>query len=134
MADHAIQLMRAIQDVLEEHVPIAGGWHATRLDQPTFPVGYLDVTSSVPGLCSTKYVETHSGVVSVWSRKVINGIASPIEAFELSHAAHEALSAERMTMDGFTIRNLSIGPLRPANPDGITWGRTFTFTATTNED
>ena len=34
---------------------------------------------------------------------------------------------------GLIVTNFDCGALAPRNPDGITWGRSFTFTAITHE-
>lgn len=133
MADHALRLMQAIQTILEAEVPLAGGWHATRLESPDWPVGYIDLTGSTPGHGVDRYTEEHRGVVSVWHRPPDGLAPHPAEAFRLSNLAHVALSAVLPGNGEFTIQRLSVGPLVPSNPDGITWGRTFTFTATTYE-
>lgn len=133
MADHGLRLMQAIQTVLDEQVPLAGGWQATRLKSPRYPVGYIDLTGSTPGHGVDRYTENHRGVISVWHQPPEDQQPHPAEAFRLSHLAHVALSTVADTQGDFTIQRLNIGPLVPSNPDGLTWGRTFTFTATTYE-
>lgn len=133
MPDHALTLMQAIQAALETDVPIDGGWHATRLDQPTFPVGYIDLTSSTPIRGQAFYAERHTGIISVWSRKKINDVASPVEAFQLSEAAHRLLGAAVLSSPSFVVQQFQCGVLTPRNPDGLTWGRLFQFTAQTHE-
>ena len=133
MADHALMLLQSIQSVLDAQVPLAGGWMATRLDTPTYPFGTIDMSSSTPVRGQAFYAEQHRGVVSVWSRKKINSTPSPVEAFQLSEAAHRLLGAAVLSKPGFVVQQFQCGVLTPRNPDGLTWGRSFIFTATTHE-
>lgn len=133
MADHALMLLQSIQSVLDAQVPLAGGWLATRLETPTYPFGTIDLTSSTPGRGQTHFTQNHTGIVSVWSRKRVNEVASPTEAFHLSEAAMLALNAADLITTEIRVRKFNCGSLIPANPDGITWGRRFTFTASTEE-
>lgn len=130
MADHALLLMQAIEAALMAAVPLAGGWHATRLETPSYPVGYIDLTGSNPGHGQRGYTETHRGVVSVWTQPEP---ITPEQAMQLSKAAHLALGAGIIPQGNIAIKDLHVGPLIPSNPDALTWGRTFTFTATTYE-
>ena len=133
MPDHALTLMQAIQTTLQAQVPLAGGWHATRLDEPKYPVGFIDLTSSTPLRGQAFYAERHTGIISVWSRKKISEVASPVEAFQLSERAHRLLGAAVLSRPGLVVQQFSCGVLTPRNPDGLTWGRLFQFTAQTHE-
>lgn len=133
MADHALTLMQAIEAILKAQVPLAGGWLSTRLETPTYPVGFIDLTSSDPGHGNNRYTEDHRGVISVWSQKTLNKKPHPAEAFKLSAQAREAISQASGGQGGLIIRKLKVGTLVPVNRDGITWGRSFVFTATTYE-
>lgn len=134
MADHGLQLMQAIDRVLAAAVPLAGGWHATRLATPVYPVGYIDLTSSEPRRGQAFYAEQHRGVISVWTRAAEGEIASPAEAFTLSEAAHRLLGAAVLSSPGFVVQQFQCGQLTPRPPaDGLTWGRSFTFSANTHE-
>lgn len=133
MADHALRLMQAIEGVLMASVPLAGGWRATRLETPVYPVGYINMTSSTPLRGQAFYSEQHRGVVSVWHRAPKERAASPIEAFRLSEAAHRQLGAAILSQPGFVVQQFQCGAMTPQNPDGLTWGRSFIFTAITHE-
>lgn len=133
MADHALRLLQAIQTVLDAQVPLAGGWRATRLETPVYPVGYINMTSSDPLRGQAFYAEQHRGVVSVWHRAAAGQAASPTEAFRLSEAAHRLLGAAILSQPGFVVQQFQCGAMTPQNPDGLTWGRSFIFTATTHE-
>ena len=134
MADHALTLMRAIQSVLDAQVPLAGGWLATRIETPTYPVGFIDLTSSAPIRGQAFYAEQHRGVVSVWSRKKVSNVPSPFEAFQLSEAAHRLLGSAVLSSAGMVVQQFQCGVMTPRSPDdGLTWGRSFVFTATTHE-
>lgn len=133
MADHALTLMQAIQSVLDAQVPLAGGWLATRIETPTYPVGFIDLTASTPLRGQGFYAEQHRGVVSVWSRKTVNNVPHPAEAFRLSEQAHRLLGAAVLSSPGFVVQQFQCGAMTPQNPDGLTWGRSFIFTATTHE-
>ena len=133
MADHALTLLQAIQTVLDGQVPLAGGWHATRLESPAYPVGYVYLTSSTPVRGQAFYAEQHRGIISVWSRKTINNAPHPAEAFRLSEQAHRLLGAAVLSTPGFVVQQFQCGAMTPQNPDGLTWGRSFIFTAQTHE-
>lgn len=134
MADHGLQLMQTIQSVLDAQVPLAGGWHATRLETPTYPVGFIDLTASAPQRGQGFYAERHRGVISVWTRVAEGEIASPAESFRLSEAAHRLLGAAVLSSPGFVVQQFQCGQLTPRPPaDGLTWGRSFIFTAQTHE-
>lgn len=134
MADHALTLMQAIQAVLDMQVPLAGGWLATRIETPLYPVGFIDLTSSAPVRGQAFYAERHRGVISVWSRKKINNAPSPIEAFQLSEAAHRFLGTAVLSSGNLVVQQFQCGVMTPRPPeDGLTWGRSFIFTATTHE-
>ena len=81
MADHALLLMQAIQRALDAELPLAGGWLATRIETPSWPVGYIDLTLSEPMRGPCFYAERHRGIVSVWSRKTVSNVPNPAEAF-----------------------------------------------------
>ena len=133
MADHALMLMQAIQRVLDAEVPLAGGWLATRIETPTYPVGYIDLTLSEPLRGPCFYAERHRGIISAWSRKKVNNVVNPAEAFRLSEQAHRRLGAAVLSSSGFVVQQFQCGAMTPQNPDGLTWGRSFIFTATTHE-
>ena len=133
MADHALMLMQAIQRVLDAEVPLAGGWLATRIEAPIWPVGYIDLTMSEPLRGPCFYAERHRGIVSVWSRKTVSNVPNPAEAFQLSEQAHRILGAAVLSSPGFVVQQFQCGAMMPQNPDGLTWGRSFIFTATTHE-
>jgi hypothetical protein len=133
MADHGLILMQRIQAVLDAQVPLAGGWLATRIETPTYPVGFINLTASVPQRGQGYYAEQHRGVVSVWSRKTINNVPHPVEAFQLSEQAHRLLGVAVLSVPGFIVQQFQCGAMTPQNPDGLTWGRSFIFTATTYE-
>ncbi|RJL08414.1 hypothetical protein [Paracoccus siganidrum] len=133
MADHGLQLMQAIDAVLRAQVPLAGGWHATRLGTPIYPVGYVDLTSSTPMRGEGFYAEQHRGVVSLWSRKRVNNLAHPAEAFRLCEQAHRLLGAAVLSSADLVVQQFQCGAMTPRNPDGVTWGRSFTFSAITHE-
>lgn len=130
MADHALLLMQAIQRALDAEVPLAGGWLATRVETPTYPVGYIDLTQSTPLRGQGFYAEQHRGVISVWSRV---SPPHPAEAFRLSEQAHRLLGAAVLSQPGFVVQQFQCGAMTPQNPDGLTWGRSFIFTAITHE-
>ena len=131
--DHALTLLALIEDVLSDGVPLAGGWLATRIETPQYPFGTIDMTSSTPIRGQAFYMEQHRGVISVWSRATVNNAPHPAEAFRLSEAAHRILGQVGLSGGGLTVTNFDCGALAPRNPDGITWGRSFTFTAITHE-
>lgn len=134
MADHALILMQAIQAVLDAQVPLAGGWLATRIETPTYPVGFIDLTSSAPVRGQAFYAERHRGVISVWSRKRVNNAPNPVEAFQLSEEAHRLLGAAVLSSGNLVVQQFQCGVMTPRPPeDGLTWGRSFIFTATTHE-
>ena len=134
MPDHGLTLMQAVQAVLDAQVPLAGGWLATRVKTPTYPVGFIDLTSSTPVRGQAFYAERHRGVISVWSRKTINSVPSPVEAFQRSEVAHRLLGAAVLSTAGFVVQQFQCGVMTPRPPeDGLTWGRSFVFTATTHE-
>lgn len=125
--------MQAIQTALEAQVPLAGGWRATRLETPTYPVGYINLTSSDPVRGPAFYAERHRGVVSVWTRSSREEAASPLECFRLSEQAHRLLGAAVLSSAGLIVQQFQCGAMTPQNPDGLTWGRSFIFTAQTHE-
>ncbi|MCV2448460.1 hypothetical protein [Paracoccus sp. DMF] len=134
MADHALTLMQAIQSMLDSQVSLAGGWLATRIETPDYPVGFIDLTSSVPVRGQAFYAEQHRGVVSVWSRKTVSTVPSPVEAFQLSEAAHRLLGSSVLSSGNLIVQQFQCGVMTPRSPDdGLTWGRSFVFTATTHE-
>lgn len=133
MADHALTLMQAIQNALDTQVPLAGGWLATRIETPAYPVGFIDLTQSTPIRGQAFYAEQHRGIVSVWSRKKVNSVPHPAEAFRLSEEAHRLLGSSVLSSAGFIVQQFQCGAMTPQNPDGLTWGRSFIFTATTHE-
>lgn len=134
MADHGLSLMQAIDTVLRAQVPLAGGWHATRIESPAYPVGYIDLTSSAPQRGQGYYAELHRGVVSIWTRAPAGQIASPAEVFDLSERAHRLLGSAVLSSGSFVVQQFQCGALTPRPPDdGLTWGRIFTFSALTHE-
>lgn len=133
MADHGLQLMQAIDAVLRAQVSLAGGWFATRIDTPIHPVGYIDLTSSTPMRGQGFYAEQHRGVISVWSRKQVNNVPHPAEAFQLCEQAHRPLGAAVLSSADLIVQQFQCGAMTPRNPDGVTWGRLFTFSAITHE-
>lgn len=134
MADHALKLMQAIDAVLKAQVPLTGGWHANRLETPSYPVGYIDLTSSTPQRGQAFYAEAHRGVISVWTRPPEGKSPDPIEAFRLSEQAHRLLGAAVLSSPGFVVQQFQCGQLTPRPPaDGLTWGRAFIFSAITYE-
>lgn len=133
MIDHASTLMSAVQRVLQVGLPLSGGWHATRLETPSYPVGYINVTSSTPVRGQQFYAERHRGVVSVWTRAPAAEVASPSEAFRICNDAHTILGQAVFAITGLQVSQFACGAMTPQNPDGLTWGRSFVFTAMTNE-
>lgn len=133
MADHASRLMASIEAVLLAQMPLAGGWHATRLETPTYPVGYIDITSSTPRRGQGYYGEAHRGVISVWTKAAPNTKPNPRQAFTLCDQAHTILGQARLSANGLTVTQFACGAMTPQNPDGLTWGRAFIFTAITHE-
>lgn len=133
MADHALRLMQAVQAVLDADLPLAGGWRATRLKTPTYPVGYINVTGSTPLRGQAYYGEQHRGVVSVWTRATTEQAASPVQAFTICADAHTILGQAALIIPDFQVSQFACGAMTPQNPDGLTWGRSFTFTAITHE-
>ena len=133
MMDHALTLLALIEGALSDDVPLAGGWLATRIETPEYPFGTVDMVSSTPIRGQAFYMEQHRGVISVWSRATVNNAPHPAEAFRLSEAAHRILGQVGLSGGGLTVTNVDCGALAPRNPDGITWGRSFTFTAITHE-
>lgn len=133
MADHALMLMQAIEAVLKAQVPLIGGWHATRLETTVYPVGYIDLTQSDPVRGQRFYMETHRGVVSVWTRPAPGQPTGPAQALRLSKQAHYLLGAAVLSSPRFVVQQFQCGAMTPQNPDGLTWGRSFIFTATTHE-
>ena len=131
--DHALTLLASIEGALSAGVPMAGGWLATRIETPQYPFGTIDMISSTPMRGQRFYAERHRGVISVWSRATVNNAPHPAEAFRLSEAAHRILGQVGLSGGGLTVTNFDCGALAPRNPDGITWGRSFTFTAITHE-
>lgn len=131
--DHGITLLRSIEARLLAAVPLAGGWHSTRLKMPTYPVGYIDLTGSTPVRGDGYYREEHRGVISVYTRAAEGQEPNPYEAFTLSKQAHFALSGGVASVEpGFQVTQFSSGELTPRNDDA-TWGRAFIFTAITHE-
>lgn len=133
MADHGLLLMQRIQAVLDAQVPLAGGWLATRIETPTYPVGFINLAASTPQRGQRFYAEQHRGVIGVWSRKAISNVPHPAEAFTLSEQAHRLLGAAVLSVSGFVVQQFQCGAMTPQQPDGLTWGRSFIFTATTHE-
>ena len=133
MADHGLQLMQAIQTVLDAAMPLAGGWRATRLETPVYPVGYINLTSSDPQRGQAYYSERHRGVISVWTRATAEKSASPAECFRLCEQAHRLLGAAVLSSADLVVQQFQCGVMTPQNPDGLTWGRAFSFTAQTHE-
>ena len=131
--DHALRLMRAVQEALEAGLPLDGGWRATRLETPIYPVGYINVTSSTPMRGQAYYAEQHRGVVSVWTRASRAEAANPAQCFNLCNDAHTILGQAILSASGFQVSQFACGAMTPQNPDGLTWGRSFFFTATTHE-
>lgn len=133
MADHALRLMAAIETVLKAELPLAGGWLATRIETPTYPVGFIDVTSSAPRRGQAYYGEDHRGVISVWTRAGEGEAPNPRQAFMLCDQAHTILGQAVLGFEGLTVSQFACGAMTPQNPDGLTWGRSFIFTAITHE-
>lgn len=133
MADHASLLLGAVQALLTARLPLAGGWHAGRLETPTYPVGYIDLTQSTPLRGQGYYGEDHRGVISIWTRADQGEPVSPLPAFRLCNDAHTILGQEAPKPVGLTVSRFTCGAMTPQNPDGLTWGRSFIFTATTHE-
>lgn len=133
MADHALVLMQAVEAELIAEIPLTGGWRATRLETPVYPVGYINVTSSTPLRGQEYYGERHRGVISVWTRAARDADAHPAQAFRLCADAHTILGQAALTIPGFQVSQFACGAMTPQNPDGLTWGRSFIFTAVTHE-
>lgn len=133
MADHASTLLARIQAVLEADLPLAGGWRATRLETAPFPVGYIDITSSTPRRGQGYYGEAHRGVISIWTRAEEDQPVSPVHVFRLCNDAHTILGQAVLSAPGLTVSQFACGAMTPQNPDGLTWGRSFIFTAITHE-
>lgn len=133
MADHALRLMAAIETVLKAELPLAGGWLATRIETPTYPVGFIDITRSDPRRGQAYYGEDHRGVISVWAKAGPNEAPNPRQAFRLCNEAHTLLGQAILSAPGFTVQQFQCGAMTPQNPDGLTWGRSFIFTAITHE-
>lgn len=133
MDDHASRLMASIETVLKAQLPLAGGWRATRLATPTYPVGYINITSSNPQRGQGYYGEAHRGVISVWTRAAAEVQSNPRLAFSLCNQAHTILGQAILSAYGLTVSQFACGVMTPQNPDGLTWGRSFTFTAITHE-
>lgn len=133
MADLGLQLLTEIADVLARECPLEGGWHATRLATPNFPVGYIDLTDSEPQRGQCHYAERHSGVITVWTRASKDRAANPAEAYRLSELAHRKLGEAVLSTPLMRVASFEAGTLRPLNPGGLDWGRAFTFTALTYE-
>lgn len=114
-------------------MPLTGDWRATRLSTPVYPVGYINITASDPRRGQGYYGETHRGVVSVWTRAAKEADANPRQAFTLCDQAHTILGQARLSANGLTVTQFACGAMTPQNPDGLTWGRSFTFTAITHE-
>lgn len=131
--DQALQLMRSIEAALSISVPLDGGWRATRLETPTYPVGYLDITRSSPIRGHGYYAESHRGIVSVWTRADTNAAANPAQAFTLAKLAQQTLSTAVLSTADLTVLQFSCEDFTSQNPDGLTWGRSFIFQATTQE-
>lgn len=133
MADHALRLMAAIETVLKAELPLAGDWLATRIETPIYPVGFIDITNSIPRRGQGYYGEAHRGVISVWTRTPQGEAANPRRAFTLCNEAHTLLGQAILSAPGFTVQQFQCGAMTPQNPDGLTWGRSFIFTAITHE-
>lgn len=134
MLDHGYLLWLAIEACLNEKVPLRGGWHIARLEKPTYPIGYMDLTGSTPFRGQAYYSEIHRGLISVYDRSTTGEASSPEEAFALSHLARSALDEGFPSLHpGFEITQFSGGELIPRNIEGSTWGRVFQFNARTHE-
>lgn len=133
MMDHASELLDAVRDVLLTGVPVPGGWLLTRMKQPQYPFGTIDITSTIPERGQGFYAEVHRGVISVWGRSELGMSPDPRVVFELASNAHRVLQASSLSSGTFTVSQFTTGDLTPRNPDGLTWGRSFTFTAMTYE-
>ncbi|SEU03260.1 hypothetical protein [Paracoccus homiensis] len=131
MADQALQLMQSVQAALEAGMSLT--WRATRLETPTYPVGYLNITSSTPIRGHGYYAERHRGVVSVWTKATKETAASPVQAFTLAKQAQQILSAAVLSTDDLTVLQFSCEDFTSQNPDGLTWGRSFIFQSVTQE-
>lgn len=133
MADHGFLLWQSIEARLQSAAPVAGGWHATRLEKPNYPVGYFDLTQSVPVRGQAYYREEHEGLISVYSRQTRNGVLTPEEAFQLSYTALVALQEGVPSIaPGFEITKFSCGRMIPRQVEA-SWGRQFFFSAITHE-
>lgn len=129
--DHQWLLLRAIEAALGT-ISIRGGWHIARLEQPRWPVGYFEITRSRPVRAQDYLHQEHRGIISVYSRN--EPPATPEEAFRISHEAWVELDQGVSAVDpGFQITKLNCGELTPRNLDGLTWGRSFLFSAITHE-
>lgn len=133
MADHALRLMSAIETVLKAELPLAGDWLATRIDSPIYPVGFIDITRSDPRRGQGYYAEDHRGVISVWTRAAEGEKPNPRRAFALCNDAHTILGQAVLGFEGLTVSQFACGAMTPQNPGGLTWGRSFIFTAITHE-
>lgn len=132
MADLGLQFMQQVSDVLISQVPLEGGWHATRLDSPVFPIGYIDITSSVPIRGQKYYSERQTGVISIWTRASKTRPADPAKVFILTEQAHRLLGAAILSTPTMAVLQFQCGALTPQNR-GSDWGRTFTISAITHE-
>lgn len=131
--DHASELLTALETFLTTDMPVAGGWLLTRMQKPTYPFGTIDLTSSSPLRGQAYYGELHTGVISLWVRAPVGQPPDPRQAFALANEAHTKLGAAILSSGSFVVSQFSAGVLTPRNPDGLTWGRSFTFTAVTHE-
>jgi hypothetical protein len=133
MADHASLLMAAVEAVLKAQLPLTGGWRASRIETPVYPVGFINITASTPRRGQGYYGEDHRGVISVWTRAAAGTQPNPRQAFALCNDAHSILGQAPLTIPGLSVAQFACGAMTPQNPDGLTWGRSFIFTATTHE-
>lgn len=131
--DHALEVLKAITAVLQSECPLAGGWLAVRVQEPSYPFGTIDITSSEPLRGQKYYGERHTGVVAIWSKTLEGRRPDPARVFQLCAKAHRALGAAVYGGD-LQITSLAPGIMTPrSDPDGATFGRSFTFTAVTHE-
>lgn len=133
--DHALALLEQIQTFLDENVPLTGGWLAVRMQTPAYPHGTIDITDSTPLRGQGPfYMEEHTGIISVWTRPTAGAVFNPAEAYTISGEVHQKLGSAVLSTQGITVNMFACGALRKrTTSDGLTFGRSFIFTATTNE-
>lgn len=131
--DHASELLKAVTTVLQANVPMAGDWLAIRVSEPAYPFGTIDVTASEPQRGQGYYSERHTGVISVWCKTAESGVAALAQCYQLCNDAHTILGSIVFNA-ALQITSFAPGTMVPrSDPDGATFGRSFTFTAITHE-